>query len=223
MSIASPVAGIPLGGARALLAWALALGWFASAVAAFWAFELRPLQAAPGGALAAFDGERLRAAAAPALEQARRAGRPLILHFRDASCPCGRLATPAVLEMARTGAAAGALSLLVPAPGSDASLPWGWGEAGLQLADPELGARLWATLPGAPAVAVFDAGGRLAWLGGYGSAGQCSDGRGPALAALKGVAAGDASTAAGGLAAGCFCAPRRGEIATNLLLVENAS
>lgn len=192
------------------LLFALGLG------AAAWAFwpgaepALRDAAAAPGtvDALARFAPQQLDPATVASLIAGGPSVRAVVVHLRDPSCACAALADAHLEALKLRHGGDAVLFAVAEAPGSAAPAPRGLGRLPrLAVAD---AARLWASVPAAPAVAVFDGRGEPLYVGPYADGGRCSAARGGSVdAVLAAVRDGQPVPASGGLASGCFC-PRVG-------------
>ena len=130
--------------------------------------------------------------------------RAMVVHLRDAACPCTRAADEHFEALVRRHWNAGVTFAIADAPGTHPAPIRGLEHLPrMAAADAE---RLWRDLPSAPAVAVFDAGGRPAYLGPYTDTARCGAARGGAAeAALAAAVDGRAVPLTPVLTAGCFC------------------
>ncbi|WP_051231503.1 DUF6436 domain-containing protein [Stutzerimonas azotifigens] len=179
--------------AKHLLAGLIVLLWAAALLAAFWWFEARYLRPFDERS-ALFSGDAL---ALPA--QLAGPGPVRMVHFWDPACPCNTGNQQHLAElMQRYGRSVS--FYVLQAPGTQGQLPE-------QLA----GLQPLATLPGAeqlpasPAAAIWDASGRLAYVGPYSEGAVCNSGNSFIEPILEALLAGRRVEATHSLAVGCFC------------------
>jgi hypothetical protein len=199
----------PVSLARHAAGAALLALWLGGTAWAFWRVEVAPLRPFATGPeamerLARFPHRQLDPAAVDGLLAAGGPTRAVVVHLRDPACPC-TAAADAHFEALRLRHGGDAVVFAVAdAPGSAAQPARGLGRLPRLSAD--AAARLWDTVPAAPAAAVFDGRGVPLYLGPYADGGWCSAARGgPVDAVLAAARDGQSLPVTGGLATGCFC------------------
>jgi hypothetical protein len=184
------------------LAWGLLAAWLAATAVAFWWFEYQHVRAFNDpqgrGTAVLFDSAALSAGLAAASSGAA----PTLVHFWDPSCPCSRLNAPHVRELMETYRTRGIEFVVAVPPGSIERARRAYPGASVVSA-----ASLQQALPpSAPAAAVLEAGGELAYFGPYSVGAFCTSGSGAFVErALDAVLAGDNPRQLNTLAVGCFC------------------
>ena len=129
----------------------------------------------------------------------------VVVHLRDPDCACSATADRHFLGLITRHPGDGVLFVVADEPGRGPAPARGLER--VPRLDPVDAARLWAALPGAPAVAVFDGAGQPLFVGPYASGESCSTARGGPVDATMGAAhAGVPQQAAAAVATGCFCA-----------------
>ncbi len=155
--------------------------------------------------VAVFDPELLDAAAvAPLRAAAGSTPHAVVVHLRDPACPCTRAADEQFAALVRRSQGSGTVFAIADAPGSTGGAVNGL--ENIPRLDPDHARRLWHGLVAAPAVAVFEADGRPAFLGPYADVDRCRalvDGPiDPMTAAAQSE---EQSSALPLVAVGCFC------------------
>lgn len=183
--------------------------WLGGTAWAFWLVEVAPLRPFAAGPeamerLARFPHGQLDPASVDGLLVGSGTTRAVVVHLRDPNCPC-TAAADAHFEALRLRHGGDAVVFAVAdAPGSPAQPARGLGR--LPRLSPDAAARLWDSVPAAPAAAVFDGRGVPLYLGPYADGGWCSAARGgPVDAVLAATRDGQPMPVTGGLATGCFC------------------
>lgn len=201
----------PHSGRRARWAGALIALWLAGSALGFWWFTMKDLRSfAPQAQLGAqaFDGAALAAdletlLAARGLED----GPATVLHFWDRDCACSRFNQDHLRQLSQRYRAAGVRFLVMARRGgatpAQPSLSAAFGDAvapfGAAAADAP-------AIPASPAAAVFDADGRLAYLGPYSEGAACLAGNGDFVEqVLDKLLAGQRPRQINTAAFGCFC------------------
>lgn len=130
--------------------------------------------------------------------------RAVVVHFRDGSCPCSTLGDARFLALRTRHVGEDVIFATAESPrGSSEPVR---GLERLPRLPAEASARLWAALPAAPAVAVFDGEGKPLFLGPYAEGEHCSAAHGGrAEAALANIGADPKVPMPLGEAAGCVC------------------
>jgi hypothetical protein len=129
--------------------------------------------------------------------------RAVVVHFRDASCPCSTLGDARFLALRARHVGEDVVFATAEAPRGSSDPVRGLER--FPRLPPEAAARLWSALPAAPAVAVFDGRGTPLFLGPYAEGEHCSAAHGGrAEAALANIGAAPVPMPPGE-AAGCVC------------------
>jgi Domain of unknown function (DUF6436) len=193
-----------LASAGLLAAWLGTTAWL------FWKLETTglPLAGSESPAaegLAIFDPGSLDPAAVVAVSAGiGGSSRAMVVHLRDAACPCTGAADEHFEALVRRHWNAGVVFAIADAPGTRPAPIRGL-EHLPRMAAPDA-ERLWRDLPSAPAVAVFNAVGRPVYLGPYADTARCGAARGGAAeAALAATLDGRGVPSMPVLTAGCFC------------------
>ncbi len=142
-----------------------------------------------------FDGDRLRlpdALAGP--------GPVRFVHFWDPACPCNVGNQQHLAELLARYRERGVAFFVVQKPGSKGQLP-----KPLQGLTPLAGLRGSEQLPASPAVGIWDAEGRLAYLGPYSEGAACNAENSFVEPILEAILDGRAVRAANTMAVACFC------------------
>lgn len=206
----------PRAGLRRSAATALVAAWLGATAWMFWKVETTGLATAFAGGpatdgLAIFDAGLLDGSATMSVSASiGPTSRATVVHFRDPACPCTRAADEHFGALAKRLGSDGVVFAVADVPGSSAMPIRGLEHLPrMPAADAE---RLWRDLPSAPAVAVFDAGGRPVYLGPYADMARCGASRGGAAdAALTAALEARATVPIPLLATGCFCKPAGGQ------------
>lgn len=130
--------------------------------------------------------------------------RAVVVHFRDGSCPCSTLGDARFLALRTRHVGEDVIFATAEFPGGSSDPVRGLER--LPRLPPEASARLWSTLPAAPAVAVFDGQGTPLFVGPYAEGEHCSAAHGGrAEAALANIGSDPQAPMPSGEAAGCVC------------------
>jgi hypothetical protein len=178
-----------------LIAALVALLWGGAMLAAFRWFEARYLRPFESERAALFSGEKL------ALPEALKGAGPIrLVHFWDPACPCNAGNQQHLAELVQRFGARGVSFYALQKPGSHGRLPEQL--AGLQTLNALPGAE---DLPASPAVGIWDASGRLVYIGPYSEGAVCNSSNSFIEPILEAVLAGRQVNATHSLAVGCFC------------------
>lgn len=178
-----------------LLAAMIALLWGGAMLAAFWWFEARFLRPFNMERAELFSGDSL---ALPA--PLRGPGPVRVVHFWDPACPCNAGNQQHLADLLQRFGARGVSFYAVQKPGTRGQLPAQL--AALQPLETVPGAE---QLPASPAVGIWDASGRLIYIGPYSEGAVCSSSNSFIEPILEAVLAGREVHATHSLAVGCFC------------------
>ncbi|MGE6993831.1 DUF6436 domain-containing protein [Pseudomonas sp. NPDC047961] len=178
-----------------LIAALVALLWGGAMLAAFWWFEARYLRPFETERAELFSGDQL---ALP--ESLSGAGPVRVVHFWDPACPCNAGNQQHLAELLQRFGGRGVSFYALQKPGSQGRLPDQL--AGLQALADVPGA---SSLPASPAVGIWDASGRLIYIGPYSEGAVCSSDNSFIEPILEAVLAGRPVKATHSLAVGCFC------------------
>jgi hypothetical protein len=130
--------------------------------------------------------------------------RAVVVHFRDAGCPCSSLGDARFLALRSRHVGDDVVFATAESPRGSGDPVRGLER--LPRLPPEAAARLWATLPAGPAVAVFDGQGRPLFLGPYAESEHCSAAHGGrAEAAIANVGTDPRAATPPAEASGCVC------------------
>lgn len=196
---------------RKLAAAGLFVAWLGVTAWLFWQWQTTGLgpgmeAGTAGEQFAQFDAGRLDSSAVARLQSVPGTpSRTVVVHLRDSSCACSRVADEHFLALVARHQADGVIFAVAEAPGPVSSPARGIERLPrLTPAEAEL---LWRNLPAAPAAAVFDPAGRPVYLGPYADIARCSTARGgPVEAAVaKSVRSSDQATPRAAAMMGCFC------------------
>ncbi len=178
-----------------LIAALIALLWGGVMLAAFWWFEARYLRTFEGERAELFSGEALQLPA-----QLQGPGPVRFVHFWDPGCPCNVGNQQHLEELLKRFAGRQVAFYVVQKPGSKGQLP---GQLAALQPLPELGGA--SQLPASPAAGIWDAEGRLAYIGPYSEGAVCSSDNSFVEPVLDALLAGRAVRATQSLAVACFC------------------
>lgn len=178
-----------------LIAALIALLWGGAMLTAFWWFEARYLRPFESERAELFSGESL------ALPEALEGAGPIrLVHFWDPACPCNAGNQQHLAELIQRFGARGVSFYALQKPGSHGQLPEQL--TGLQTLTALPGAQ---DLPASPAVGIWDASGRLVYIGPYSEGAVCNSGNSFIEPILEAVLDGRQVNATHSLAVGCFC------------------
>jgi hypothetical protein len=178
-----------------LLAALIALLWGGAMLAAFWWFEARYLRPFDSERAELFSGEHL------ALPKALSGAGPVrVVHFWDPACPCNAGNQQHLAELVQRFGDRGVRFYALQKPGTRGRLPDQLN--GLQTLADLPGSQ---SLPASPAVGIWDASGRLIYIGPYSEGAVCNSGNSFIEPILEAVLAGRQINATHSLAVGCFC------------------
>lgn len=178
-----------------LIALLAALLGAVALLAAYQWFEARYLRTFEGERAQLFSGDAL---ALPAALQG--AGPIRFVHFWDPGCPCNVGNQQHLQELLQRFAGQPVAFYVVQKPGSRGRLPKNL--AGLEALDGLTGAD---QLPASPAVGIWDASGRLAYLGPYSEGAVCSSDNSFVEPIVEALLDGRSIRASNSLAVACFC------------------
>lgn len=178
-----------------LIAALIALLWGGAMLAAFWWFEARYLRPFESERTQLFSGDNLALPAALAGD-----GPIRVVHFWDPACPCNAGNQQHLSELVQRFDDRGVRFYALQKPGTRGRLPDQL--AGLQTLPALPGAD---SLPASPAVGIWDASGRLVYVGPYSEGAVCNSSNSFIEPILEAVLAGRQVNATHSLAVGCFC------------------
>lgn len=196
---------------RKLAAAGLFVAWLGVTAWLFWQWQTNGLGPEAEGSkageqFAQFDAGRLDASAVARLQPVPGApSRTVVVHLRDASCACSRVADEHFLALVARHQADGVIFAVAEAPGP-ASAPTR-GIERLPRLTPAESELLWCNLLVVLVAVVFDPAGRPVYLGPYADIARCSTARGgPVEAAVaKSVRSVALATPRSAAMMGCFC------------------
>ena len=179
---------------RQFVSWALLVGWLSATACAFWWFDGQYRRAFTDS-VTPYLGFADRPGLPPALLAALNGGHAagvILVHFRDAGCPCARFNASHVADISDRYRPQGLRVITVDAAASR-------GLAGRLAA--------WLPVPASPAALVVDADGGLAYFGPYSTGAGCITGSGTVVErAIERALQGPTEPQLNVLSVGCYCA-----------------
>lgn len=178
-----------------MIAALIALLWGGAMLAAFWWFEARYLRPFENQRTELFSGDTL------ALPTSLRGAGPVrLVHFWDPACPCNAGNQQHLAELLQRFGNRGVSFFVLQKAGTRGRLP-----DQLSALQPLTALPGSAQLPASPAVGIWDANGRLVYIGPYSEGAVCNSGNSFIEPVLEAVLAGRQVKATHSLAVGCFC------------------